>query len=271
VSAAGGGWKLPPGYLLVRSPTGRWAARAEAAEELASGGADRLLSGPAVLRKGAGTGRGETVRMRLGGMDAIGKRAVHGGVLGPILRGLYLGPGRVFDQIRSADRLTRSGVSTAPILAAGWRRALGVFTAQAVVGRAVPGGRNLHQAAREERSPLRRRRILEAAAATVRAMHDAGFRHADLNLTNLVLAGSGGAPSVVVIDLDRGRWLPMGPAERAGNLLRLARSCDRWLPGPEGPSRRERARFLAAYWRGDRVLRSALRARLGRSQGRASG
>ncbi len=66
--------------------------------------------------------------------------------------------------------------------------------------------------------------------ATVRAFHDAGIRHADLNARN-VLVGAGG--EVQLIDFDRGAQRPPG-RWRAANLARLARSLRKFGgPGPD--------------------------------------
>jgi 3-deoxy-D-manno-octulosonic acid kinase len=66
----------------------------------------------------------------------------------------------------------------------------------------------------------------------LRRLHAAGAWHADLNAHNILVAlpaigaASSAAPSVHVIDWDRGRLLagPLGQRAARGNLLRLQRS-----------------------------------------------
>lgn len=59
------------------------------------------------------------------------------------------------------------------------------------------------------------------AGAAIRAMHDAGVIHADLQIRN-ILIGEGGA---FIIDFDNAKVLSKaGSAARSGNLLRLKRS-----------------------------------------------
>src|SRR5207245_10845727 len=116
-----------------------------------------------------------------------------GGFAGRLLGGLYLGAGRALAQAEAAERLLRSGIPTPPVLAVGWRRSLLIFTKQVIVTRAIPGAENLYEAARQDAPWRRRRAILARSAELVRSMHEAGFLHADLNVTNLVLgSGPGG-------------------------------------------------------------------------------
>jgi tRNA A-37 threonylcarbamoyl transferase component Bud32 len=68
--------------------------------------------------------------------------------------------------------------------------------------------------------------VLKAAGECVRALHDAGILHADLNLNNLlVVAGNEGATADVrVIDLDGSCYGPsLNQKGRAANLARLLR------------------------------------------------
>jgi serine/threonine protein kinase len=71
---------------------------------------------------------------------------------------------------------------------------------------------------------------------TVRALHDAGLRHRDLNLANLLVRESGGGWEVHVIDLDRGALAegPLPYRARLASLRRLERSYEKHV-GRNGP------------------------------------
>jgi Ser/Thr protein kinase RdoA (MazF antagonist) len=92
----------------------------------------------------------------------------------------------------------------------------------------------------------------------VRRFHDAGGRHADLHVANLLLRGHPDAPEVLVIDLDKARAEPVpDPRRRMRELARLYRSLHkRRLLGRVDP--RSRAAFLQAYLDGDAALGRAL-------------
>jgi hypothetical protein len=81
---------------------------------------------------------------------------------------------------------------------------------------------------------------VEAAIGAVRAMHDRGVLHPDLNLGNVLLRSRGGvSPDVFLIDFDRASFAP-GPLRfgcRQAALRRLERSCAKLTgaPGPLGP------------------------------------
>jgi len=253
----------PAGFALALSPGGKWLARPECVEAIERGAADILLRGPARRDKRAGTGRGPMVRLEIGGLAAIGKRALHGGLAGRLLGGLYLGAGRALAQVEAAERLSRSGIPTPEILAVGWQSALLLFTKQAIVTRAVPGAENLYEAARHDAPWRRRRAILAASADLIRRMHDAGFLHADLNVANLILGGGPGGDRVFVVDLDRGRFeARLTKRQRFANLARLQRSYEKWIAGQWPLSPRDEVRFLRSYCRRDRALLRELRSRL---------
>jgi hypothetical protein len=254
----------------VRSPAGVWLAPDPAAERLAAGEADALLVGrPARLRGGA-PGRAAVQRFVLGGRPAVGKRLIHGGLLGPLFGAIYVGRGRVWSQPALADRLRAAGVPTPRVVAAGARRIAGPFWRLALLTEEIPGARNLLDLARSPLGGPARRQIVVLAADAVRGLHAAGFLHADLNLANLVLeggvrlerdpAGAPGAARVHVVDLDRGRFVArLRHADRVAGLARLLRSCGKWLAEGERPGRRDRIRFLRRYAGGDRGLARRLR------------
>jgi len=185
--------------------------------------------------------------LAIGGRRAVGKRALHGGLFGRVLGGLYLGHGRVEAAMDAALRLRSAGVPTPEVIAAGWRQVTRPFFALALLTEEI-AGQSLHErlVACADR-PHGRRMLLKAAGEAVRRMHDAGFVHADLNLANLVVEAGSGVPRVHIVDLDGGRFVPV-PRERAalGNLRRLLRSWEKFI----APRTRADTRDLAAFLRG---------------------
>jgi tRNA A-37 threonylcarbamoyl transferase component Bud32 len=195
------------------------------------------------------------VRLRTGVFDAVGKRSRHGGILAPLLGGLYLGTRRAIWPLEAAVRLRAAGVPTPAVLAVGWRRVVGPFYAHALVTESVPAAMNLQGALAARPAIGRRRALLRAAGRTVRAMHAAGFLHADLNLANLVVEETGGGLIVHVVDLDRGRFVTQPAEMRPANLRRMVRSWEKWLGDSVPPGPRDAAAFLQAYCGGDRAAK----------------
>lgn len=249
--AAGDG-SPPAGYVEVASPQGTWVSLPGCVEAIARGDLDDLLSGAAPRRAAAGGGRGPLLALRLGGEEAIAKRPVHGGLVGRLMGGLYCGRERILAQVRAAQRLRARGVATPEVLAAGWRGVAGPLQRQAIVATAIPGAINLYEAWRNPPPGLPRRALLRESAVLVRCMHDAGFLHADLNVTNLVFGPGAGGRVMHVVDLDRGRFPSrFGLSERAHNLARLLRSYEKWLAAETPLSGREEIYFLRCYARAD--------------------
>ena len=259
----------PLSYVKVCSPGGFWTARVECAAVIESGGADFLLSGSGTRHAVPGSGRGPIVRFVLAGRPAVGKRCLHGGLLAPLLGGLYVGGGRALQQVEAAARLQREGVSTPEVLAAGSRRAACLFRAQAIVTRELAGGQNLFELSQMGASPSRRRDVLMKCGDLVRGLHEAGFLHMDLNVGNLVLEHAPDGETMHVLDLDKGRFVGSpSAAARFRNLARLLRSYEKWIADRTPLTHREKLLFLRRYCGGDReALRDLLR-RLARYRAR---
>jgi len=256
-------------YVRIRSPRGVWKTRAECAALIEKGEADFLLSGSGARHGVTGSGRGPIVRFCLAGRRAVGKRCLRGGLLGPLLGGLYLGEGRALRQVEAAARLQRAGVPTPDVLAAGSRRAACLFRAQAVVTRELAGAQNLLDLAPICASRLRRRGLLLMCADLVRAMHQAGFLHADLNVSNLVLERGPDGEILNVLDLDGGRFVvELSTTDRFRNLARLLRSYEKWIAERVRLTPREEVLFLRRYCGHERDRLRELLGRLARYRAR---
>ncbi|MBI4575030.1 MAG: hypothetical protein HY722_02070 [Planctomycetes bacterium] len=180
-----------------------------------------------------------------------------GGLVGKLLGDLYLGPRRPLNEIRVAEHCIERGVPTTTPIGAVVRRVLPGFYRCDLMTREVPGALDLAAYLATAPPPGERRRALKSAGAAVRAMHDAGVIHPDLNMKNILILGAGtGATSAVVIDLDRA-WTAerVAPPRANANLARLARSAakNEALGGAAArTSRGDTLCFLRAYHRGSR-------------------
>ncbi len=253
---------LPPGYGAIRSAGGAWVGRLDCLASLGAGQADFLLTLPGGPAKTPGEGRGPVSRFILGEVAAIGKRSRHGGAA-RILGGIFIGRRRGLDQIEAAERLRRAGVATPAILAVGFRAAGPLVCAQAVVAEEVSCAPNLLALARS--GTRARRDLLRAAGEAVRRMHDAGFRHADLNVANLLRVDEPGGPRIYIVDLEKGFFrVRLSASARAADIARLLRSYLKWIAGTEPLSARQELRFLVAYCRTDGALLRNMHGRLQR-------
>jgi 3-deoxy-D-manno-octulosonic acid kinase len=110
----------------------------------------------------------------------------------------------------------------------------GVVYRGLVVTQEATGAEAIAQALRDAPDEAARAQVGRAAGRAVGVLHAAGIRHADLNLTNLLLQRSAGGLEAVVLDLDRARVAraPLSRGARRRALRRLARSYRKLLaPG----------------------------------------
>lgn len=272
--------ELPPGYERHEVGGAHVVARADLAPALlAAGVADPdALVARAPLALG---GRGRLARVALEGGAALVRPVRRGGLLGKLVARLSLDPERALRELVVSAHARARGAAVLDVLAAVTTpRGLGVW--HAVVSREVEGARDLARLLAARPAPAARRAALLAAGRAVRALHDVGVDHVDLNLANVLVrpgagpvdpgaAGArpeGGGPvglrpeaGALVIDLDRcvARDGPVPDAVRRRNLLRLLRS---WVKlgarDPDAVRARDPWRFLRGYAPGDRALARAL-------------
>lgn len=240
-----------------------WEADALALGLLEAGAFERLLAGASGPRGRAATAivalpdRGECLHLRA---------VRHGGWLAALWGDRLLGLGRPFAEVRVNAALRAAGAPVPlPVLAVAERR--GAFWRAAVATRHEPDTRDgialLGAAPPAER-------VVQACAAAgraVRALHDAGGRHRDLHVGNLIFRE---VPSVecVIVDLDKARRLAeVSPSARMAEIMRLYRSIvRRGLFGVLGDG--GCTGFLEAYTAGDSGLHAALLAHLPRERRR---
>lgn len=206
-----------------------------------------------------GEGRGDPVRLR------PGRR---GGWLGAWLGDRYASPARVFREFELLRALEVRRIDCArAVLAVARRRGLFWTTTLGTVElegtcdaarwlEAGPSAEAIEAAA-------------TATAHTLRACHDAGVLHGDLQLRNLMI-GPVDAPTLrcTLIDFDRARQVEAPtPAARMREAMRLLRSVEKRGLSERVPSA-VRARWLEAYCAGDAALERAMRQALPRERRR---
>ncbi|HLK10452.1 MAG TPA: lipopolysaccharide kinase InaA family protein [Candidatus Binatia bacterium] len=220
---AGAAVNLPPAYTLLTGASVRAAVRRDLATALGPWLLARRLATPAGAEPIA-SGRGAAYRAVLpGGVRAVVRPYRRGGLLARVVRETYLGwRPRPLRELMVTVEARRRGVAAPEVLAA---RIEGRFAYRGTLVTAeVPGAVPLIEALRAAPDAATRRRLGTLAGRAVAVLHAAGVLHADLNLTNILVAADAGGATV--IDLDRGRVVPAplrGRAQRR-NLRRLARS-----------------------------------------------
>jgi len=256
---------LPDGFVLV---TRRADALVAADAALVSALRERELLDVRGVRRalaaGAGArGRAHTAVVPLGPVaPALVLRGLRrGGLLGPLLGGALLEPGRPFRELAATAALRAAGAPVPhPVLAAAWRRRR--LWHAAVATRLEAGSVDAAGFLAAGPEPLRLRRALGAAGRAVRRFHDAGGSHPDLHVANLLVRELAEGCEVLVIDLDGARAsADLDAAARMAELMRLYRSLrKRGLLARVGE--RGCVAFFRAYVAGDRALRDRLVARL---------
>jgi 3-deoxy-D-manno-octulosonic acid kinase len=254
----------PEGFLRLRRGGSELVVDASLEEAALAAG---LLGPDAFERAFAaphGSGRAPTALLALGpgGPRLHLRRLVHGGLLGPVLGESFLGMRRPLHELRVTRELRQAGAPVPRPALALARRRVGPLRACAVATYLEEDTVDAADFLAEK--PDARRCLAAAAAAgrSIRRFHDAGGRHADLHVKNLLIREGAAVTSCVVVDLDKARVVTdPSPADRMRELMRLFRSLvKRGLLDTVGA--RGCARFLSAYCGDDRRLRAALLRRL---------
>lgn len=175
-------------------------------------------------------GRGEAYGVSLGGVRAVVRHARRGGVPALFSKDWFVGRPRAFREIELARRLKGRGVPTPDVLA-GVVYAAGLGH-RADVATSRVDGVDLATLFFGNRPPAtgNRTAVWHAVGSAVRALHDAGYVHQDLQLRNLLVAfAEGPSPAAFLLDVDTCR--PSDSRDRTArksNLARLYRSWEKW-------------------------------------------
>jgi hypothetical protein len=261
--------RLPDGYPFESSPRGMLALSREFAPALQAAGYG--LSSDGASAPSALSGRKPLLELPTSAGVFLVRRFSHGGLLRFLTRERFLDPERPFRELAVSHSLARAGIGTPAIAAARAIRSPGWGWHLEIVTRRVEGAIDLDEVlalAREHRiDRWMLARVATAAGRLVRALHEAGCRHADLTTKNMLVERSlPEDPKMWILDLDRAGLVPvLDPADRTASLSRLYRYVLR-REGLRGPvlRRTDWVRFLAGY-ESDRRARKAWAAAIQRS------
>jgi len=218
--------RVPRGFTALA----RGARRALVRDDLVPVLGPWLLAGPLAAPPGATPvdgGRGGTFRLAAGPSRAIVRLGRRGGVVAALVRERYAGLApRPWRELAVTLGARERGAPVPEVLAAcvhGW-----LVYRSAVVTAEVADARTAIEALAAAPSPSARGAIAAVAAGAIARLHASGVEHADLNLTNVLIA-EGGA---MIVDLDRARLRSarLGDAARRRNLRRLRRSAAKLDP-----------------------------------------
>jgi hypothetical protein len=182
--------------------------------------------------------------------EIVAKQLVRGGLAGGLLRRRFLDPDRPLREAAAAEALAARGLLTPPVVAARATPAGGLWVLEVATARLAARGDLLEVLRAGMPTGLP-----GVVGRTLRAAHDAGLRHRDLQVKNLlVLDAPGHAPglgaqalALAILDLDRcSVGEPLDAGERVAALSRLARSLVKHDVLPRAAALREFARAAAS-------------------------
>ena len=154
------------------------------------------------------------------------RRNRHGGFFHRLTGESFFIPTRAPLELATSLRLAAAGIPTPEVIAYAIYPVVGIFARCDVMTRRLPVGGDF-PAAWSTADNGGRDLILIAVARLLVALARAGAWHADLNLKNIYIAGSGAELIAYLLDVDRVTF--PGVAEVATrNFTRLARSARKW-------------------------------------------
>jgi hypothetical protein len=266
-------WEAPAGFVLERSADAisvvdrKLEDGARALGLFERDGIDRALA--AGERIVGGRGSAVVLAWPHPRIEVVAREVRRGGALAAWLGSVHFGALRSLRELHVTQTLREHSAPVPTPAFALARRKWGPLWRCAIGTLRAPGD-DLVAALRAAPDADARERALGAAATAVRAFHDRGGRHADLNASNVLLAARDGRLTGCVIDLDRARVCARVPARRrARELARLWRSLAK-RGGTARLAAHERDAFVAAYCAGDLALARALSAPLRRERVRSA-
>jgi len=245
---------------------GGWTLRLEEAlcARLLDGGLVAAAERPGLPGLNAGGPRGRGLHGRLdlgGGIGVIVRRYRHGGFFAPFTGDRFLGKRRFLSEFELARRAWAARVPTARPVAVGWRG--GALSTRGFIATLEIGGAcDLLAFFTKPLPESAGTAAAVAVAKAVHALHEAGVRHADLHLKNLLVseeeAGEGYHGWVIDLDLARQERGALSLSARIANLARLYRSVEKHRRSGVAIGDAEVKKFCEAYFGDDARGRRAL-------------
>jgi hypothetical protein len=227
------GGDTPAGF--VRVTAGRCVAVAREAHSedarlmLAEGSLYEAAARDLAARPLHGRGIAYSIALPATGTRVVVRHNRHGGLLSRVTRDLFLPPTRAPHELSVALRLRDLGVPTPDLLMYGTSPAPFGLQRADVVTRQIEGGRDLSVFMDADVPSGERSAAWAATRALVRTMNDAGVRHHDLNVKNVLLADIRDGLTAYLLDVDRVTFgVPRSPEVVRGNVERLLRSARKW-------------------------------------------
>ncbi len=224
----------PPGYTSVRHGgtdlVGLTTLVPVLAEALAEGTLHEYAAHHPEARPLAGRGVAYAVPLPDQVTRVVVRRSRHGGLLAPVTRELFVGSTRAPRELETSLRLARLAIPTPQVVAFATYVAAPLLRRADVVTLEVPRATDLAEYLMQTDGLDERRPALAATAILLAHMAEAGARHPDLNLKNVLLAvDENDELEAVLLDVDR-VWFdrPADGRVLAANLRRLSRSARKW-------------------------------------------
>ncbi|MFI5397368.1 MAG: lipopolysaccharide kinase InaA family protein [Candidatus Binatia bacterium] len=206
-------------WVLVRSDAREWLVPLLMKVGCGGAGYDmRILPG----------GRGGAVVVRIDAHEVVLRSCRRGGVPARVLRDTYFGrTPRPFRELCMLETLRRGGVPVVEGMGACVRwLAPGCYKGW-IATRYIPDACTLWEWASGGVGQWQRPAVWRLVGKAIRRLHDAGARHPDLNLHNVLLCPGTEAPTVLLVDFDRPQWSGFrGPDADLARLRRSARKLD---------------------------------------------
>ena len=159
-------------------------------------------------------------------VSVVVRRNRHGGLLGSLTGEYFLTPTRAPLELSTSLRLAAAGIATPEVIAYAIYPAAGIFARSDVMTRRLPAG-NDFPAAWMKANKTDRDLILLVTESLLVSLANAEAWHADLNLKNIYIAGTGPDMTAYLLDVDRVTF-PGGVDIAGRNFRRLERSARKW-------------------------------------------
>ncbi len=154
------------------------------------------------------------------------RRNRHGGLLRVLTGEYFMAPTRAPLELETSLRLAAAGIPTPEVIAYAVYPVAGIFARSDVMTRRLPEGDDV-PAVWKKADKADRDSVLVAVSRLLNSLARAGAWHADLNLKNIYIAGTGVDLTAYLLDVDRVTF-PGGSCVAARNFTRLARSARKW-------------------------------------------